>query len=394
MSCCSGTGVATGAAPVAPPRVAAQMYLAAVQPGAWAAARRSSRRRICGDGTRGVHRRAGLVEFVCHPEQTSATSAALAAHHLRLVAAYADGPLHDSGADATIARILERAARARDHGVLTIVMNPDVRRDAAEKTDDELAAQARNLDRLGGELQRMGLALAVHAHDKEMRSGAREWYYNLGHTDPAKVGICLDVHWLYRGGRDPLPMLRAAGGRIRDVHLRNSRDGVWEEDLGPGDLDYAVIARALREAKFSGTDTVGTRLRAADRAHSLQEDLRRSRAFVRRTSGCRTQSASHQSPVTSHQSPVDRLGISYQSAVSNQRYRLGVLGRRDSPGISVFERAPATEPGHVDRLTGMCGGIEGGGTPVGCAGDRSVRRARGAVEGAGIRGSAPPRVRV
>ena len=102
--------------------------------------------------------------------------------------------------------------RAREHGVVTIVMNPDVRRDGAEKTDEELALQARNLDRLGAALQGMGLSLAVHAHDKEMRSGAREWYYNLRHTDGAKVGICLDVHWLYRGGQDPLPMLRAAGG--------------------------------------------------------------------------------------------------------------------------------------------------------------------------------------
>ena len=82
-------------------------------------------------------------------------------------------------------------------------------------------------------------------------------------------------------------MLRAAGGRIRDVHLRNSRDGVWEEDLGPGDLDYAVIARALREAKFSGTYTVEKPAYEPRtvRTRSIEEDLRRSRAFVRRTFG-------------------------------------------------------------------------------------------------------------
>ena len=277
----------TAAAPIAPPRVAAQMYV-------WLQYNQEHGQRLEDhlDDAFAATERAGFtavqgwLSWFATPEQTSATSAALAAHHLRLVAAYADGPLHDSGADATIARILERAAHARDHGVLTIVMNPDVRRDGAEKTDDELAVQARNLDRLGGGLQRMGLALAVHAHDKEMRSGAREWYYNLGHTDPAKVGICLDVHWLYRGGRDPLPMLRAAGGRIRDVHLRNSRDGVWEEDLGPGDLDYAVIARALREAKFSGTYTVELAYEPRTvRTRSIEEDLRRSRAFVRRTFG-------------------------------------------------------------------------------------------------------------
>src|SRR4051794_39578102 len=183
----------------------------------------------------------GWLSWFATPEQATVTTTALAAHHLRLVAAYADGPLHDGGADAAIARILEQATRAREHGVVTIVMNPDVRRDGAEKTDDELAVQARNLDRLGAALQEIGLALAVHAHDKEMRSGAREWYYNLRHTDGAKVGICLDVHWLYRGGQDPLPMLRAAGGRVRGVRPRNSRRGVWAEKPRPGGLGYPGI---------------------------------------------------------------------------------------------------------------------------------------------------------
>jgi inosose dehydratase len=132
----------------------------------------------------------------------------------------------------------------------------------------------------------MGLALAVHAHDKEMRSGAREWYYNLRHTDPAKVGICLDLHWVYRGGQDPLALLRAAGGRIRDVHLRNSREGVWQEDLGPGDVDYKAIAAALRDAKFSGTYTVELAYEPRTvRTRSIEADLHRSRTFVRRTFG-------------------------------------------------------------------------------------------------------------
>jgi inosose dehydratase len=277
----------TAAAPVAPPGVAAQMYV-------WLQYNQEHGQRLedhldeafAATERAGYSAVQGWLSWFATPEQTARTTTALAAHHLRLVAAYADGPLHDSGADAAIARILEQATRAREHGVLTIVMNPDVRRDGAEKTDEELAVQARNLDRLGAALQGMGLSLAVHAHDKEMRSGAREWYYNLRHTDGAKVGICLDVHWLYRGGQNPLPMLRAAGGRIRDVHLRNSLDGVWEEDLGPGDLDYGVIARALRDAKFSGTYTVELAYEPRTvRTRSIEEDLRRSRAFVRRTFG-------------------------------------------------------------------------------------------------------------
>ncbi len=270
-----------------PPRVAAQMYV-------WLQSHQERGERLedhldevfAATARAGYTAVQGWLTWFATPEQANATAAALAAHHLQIAAAYAGGPMHDDGAEATLARILDQATRAREHGVRTIVMNPDVRRDGAEKTDEELAVQARNLDRLGAGLQAMGVGLAVHAHDKEMRSGAREWYYDLRHTDPAKVGICLDVHWLYRGGQDPLPMVRAAAGRILDVHVRNSRDGIWLEDVREGDVDYVQIARALREANFTGTYTVELAYEPRTvRTRSIEADLRDSREFVRRTFG-------------------------------------------------------------------------------------------------------------
>jgi inosose dehydratase len=285
MLCAFECGAAAIAAP--PPRVVAQMYV-------WLQDNQARGQRLEDhlDDAFAATRRAGYgavqgwLSWFATPEQATATATALAAHHLVIVAAYADGPLHDNGAEATIARIVEQATRAREHGVTTIVMNPDVRGDGAEKTDEELEVQARNLDRLGAALQTLGMGLAIHAHDKEMRSGAREWYYNLRHTDPATVGICLDVHWLYRGGQDALVMLRAAGARIRDVHLRNSRQGVWQEDLAEGDLDYRAIAAALRSAGFAGTYTVELAYEPRTvRVRPIEADLRRSRGFVRRTFG-------------------------------------------------------------------------------------------------------------
>jgi inosose dehydratase len=281
--------LACGAVPIAPPppRVAAQMYV-------WLQSHQERGERLedhldevfAATARAGYATVQGWLTWFATPEQANATAAALDAHHLQIAAVYTDGPLHNDGADATIARILEQATRAREHGVGTIVMNPDVRRDGAEKTDEELAIQARNLDKLGAGLKTLGLGLAIHAHDKEMRSGAREWYSNLRHTDPAKVGFCLDVHWLYRGGQDPLPMVRAAAGRILDVHLRNSRDGVWLEDLREGDVDYVQIAQALREAKFAGTYTVELAYEPRTiRTRSIEADLRESREFVRRIFG-------------------------------------------------------------------------------------------------------------
>lgn len=228
----------------------------------------------------------GWLSWYGTAEQAAATTAALARHQLSMPAAYTDGPLHDDRADATIDRIAQWASRGRPHGLRTVVMNPDVRRDGAEKTDDELALQARNLDRLGSRLQALHIALAIHAHDKEMRSGAREWYSNLRHTDPATVGVCLDLHWVYRGGLDPLTLLRAAGARVLDVHLRNSSQGIWLQDLGRGDLDYAALAEVFRRGNYRGTYTVELAYEPRTRrTRSIEANLRRSRDFLVHTFG-------------------------------------------------------------------------------------------------------------
>lgn len=228
----------------------------------------------------------GFLSWFATPEGARAAAAALEAYHLAIPAAYGDGPMHDDRAGATIDRIVDWARRAHDHGVRMVIMNPAMKPDGAEKTDGELAVQARNLDALGARLNAMGMSLAVHAHDREMRSGAREWYYNLRHTDPAKVGICLDVHWVLRGGADVMTLLRAAGSRIRDLHLRNSHGGIWLEDLDAGDVDYAEVAALLRQQNYAGLYTVELAYEnGTSRSRPLEEDLRRSREYVRRTFG-------------------------------------------------------------------------------------------------------------
>jgi inosose dehydratase len=276
-----------GAAAPPKPRVVAQMYVWVQHYG-----ERGGQLEDHLDEAFGATSRAGFtavqgwLKWFATPAIASATATALASHHLSMPAGYVDGPMHDSRAGGTIDRIVDWAGRARQHGVDTVIMNPDARSDGAEKTGEELATQARSLNQLGARLQALGMSLAVHAHDKEMRSGAREWYSNLRTTDAARVGICLDVHWVYRGGQDPMEMLRAAGPRIRDLHLRNSREGIWLEELAGGDIDYAAVARTLRDSKYAGTYTVELAYeRGTTKSRSVEEDLRRSRDFVRRTFG-------------------------------------------------------------------------------------------------------------
>ncbi len=159
------------------------------------------------------------------------------------------------------------------------MVNPDPA--GREKTDEELAAQARALNLLGERLRDLGLFLAVHTHDPEMRSGAREWYHMLRNTSPEAVFFCLDLHWVLRGGQDPYKLLEDAGSRLVDLHLRNSKDGVWTESLSDGDIDYRKVAEILRRAGYKGLYTIELAYEEGTRpGRSVEENLRRSREYA------------------------------------------------------------------------------------------------------------------
>jgi inosose dehydratase len=121
-----------------------------------------------------------------------------------------------------------------------------------------------------------------------MRENAREWYYNLAHTDPKLVSICLDVDWLKRGGQDPMTLLKASGSRLASLHLRNAQKGVWTESLGDGDVDYTQVAAHLKQTGYAGYLVVELAYeKATELTRSLEEDLRLSRVYAEKTFGIR-----------------------------------------------------------------------------------------------------------
>jgi sugar phosphate isomerase/epimerase len=107
------------------------------------------------------------------------------------------------------------------------------------------------LDKLGGKLRQMGLTLAYHNHDIELRNAAREFHHMMVGTNPENVTLCLDAHWIYRGAGNSqvalFDVLKLYGPRVTELHLRQSQNGVWTEVFGPGDIDYPRLADHLRE---------------------------------------------------------------------------------------------------------------------------------------------------
>lgn len=180
-------------------------------------------------------------------------------HGLEMRSLYVNSALHDPArAEASIAEVLTIARRAAETGTRIIVTNPSpIRWGGPEnKTDAQLLLQARMLDRLGAELRQLGLALAYHNHDIELRLGAREYHHMLTATDPDNVKFCLDAHWVFRGcGESQVALfdtLEHYGRRVIELHLRQSRGGVWTEVFAAeGDIDYRRLAKWFSDRRLA-----------------------------------------------------------------------------------------------------------------------------------------------
>jgi len=214
------------------------------------------------------------------PDARPETARMLKKAKLEAVSVYNGGPMHDEAAALkTIGSTLAVAEVAKAAGARTVVVNADPKRE--RKTDEELAVQAKALDRLGQRLTARGMPLFVHQHAPEMRDDAREWRYILHHTDPKLVKFCLDVDWVKRGGQDPMTLLKEAGPRLGSLHVRSARQGVWMEDFGDGDLDYRDVAAYLKEIGFQGdifVELAYEKQTAVTRP--LEDDLKRSLEYA------------------------------------------------------------------------------------------------------------------
>lgn len=213
--------------------------------------------------------------------------AALARHRLGFPASYSGGTFHsDDEAAHAVAAIVANARVARDLGVGVINCNPAVKPGGAEKTDEELAIQAKWLDVCGDELRGLGIRFALHNHSPEMRSGAREVHSWMRDTEPANVWFNADVEWIRHGGGDPVAMLEQYGDRTASLHLRDAIGTTWVQALGEGDIDFPAIAAVLQRKAFAGPLSIehatmpGTRI-----TRSFEENHRISRDFVRRVFG-------------------------------------------------------------------------------------------------------------
>jgi sugar phosphate isomerase/epimerase len=215
------------------------------------------------------------------------TMALIRSNGLRMPSVYSGGAMHVAvQPEDTIQRALQIGKECQEFGCVAVVCNANPKGEGVEKTDQELAIQAQSFNRMGRVLSENGLQLRVHNHTPEMVNGAREWRYTLRHTDPKLVSLCLDLDWVHQGDQDPLGLLKEAGERVREVHVRNAKGKLWLEALEPGDIDYAPIAEYMRSLSIQPYVVVELAYRENTvLTRPLVDDLRISRAYAERVFG-------------------------------------------------------------------------------------------------------------
>ena len=194
----------------------------------------------------------GYEPLANNPQEIERLAPLLKKHGLEMRSLYVNSTLHErQKADESIEVVLAIARKAREIGTKIIVTNPSpIRWGGPEnKNDGQLKTQAAALEQLGHKLKGMGLILSYHNHDIELRNAAREFHHMMVGTDPAYVTLCLDAHWIYRGAGNSavalFDVLKLYGSRITELHLRQSKDNIWTEAFGEGDIDYPAIAQHL-----------------------------------------------------------------------------------------------------------------------------------------------------
>jgi len=203
-------------------------------------------------------------------------------HRVEFPVVYDGRPVHQRETiDQSIAAAVETARLAKQLGAGAINFNPAPKPGGELKTPSELDIESGAINRLGEALSKEGMRLFLHQHAPEMKENAREWRHWLRNTDPKLASFCLDTDWVFRGGQDVMTILEEAIPRLASMHLRSSRQKVWMETFGEGDIDYRQVAARLKKAGYRGflfvelayeKDTAITR--------TLIENLRTGRAFA------------------------------------------------------------------------------------------------------------------
>ncbi|MDB5708165.1 MAG: Xylose isomerase, partial [Sphingomonas bacterium] len=123
-----------------------------------------------------------------------------------------------------------------------------------------------------------GLVFAFHNHHREFVPLGSQLIYDiiLRETDPALVRMEMDVYWVAKAGKDPIPYLRNNPGRYFGCHIKDIDAKGDFATVGTGTLDLPGLITAARQ---SGAEHFYVEY---DRSDDPMKQIRDSIAYLRR----------------------------------------------------------------------------------------------------------------
>jgi len=128
----------------------------------------------------------------------------------------------------------------------------------AALTLDDYKSMAQRCNELGEQAKKAGLQFGYHNHNLEFRKIGDVVPYDLllKETDPALVGMEMDIGWVVAGGADPVAYLTKYPSRYISVHIKDLKnEGIPNTNMkmtsaiiGKGIIDWSKVLPAIKKS--------------------------------------------------------------------------------------------------------------------------------------------------
>ncbi|MDF2792019.1 MAG: sugar phosphate isomerase [Neobacillus sp.] len=107
---------------------------------------------------------------------------------------------------------------------------------------DKIMEFVKKAESVAEKLAEHGIDLYYHNHHVEFQKYDGEYLLDIIKNNTSKIGFEIDVHWVHRGGLDPVEVINKFEGRVALIHLKDYRIGQF---------DYRVLEGGFDRSKFN-----------------------------------------------------------------------------------------------------------------------------------------------
>jgi sugar phosphate isomerase/epimerase len=125
----------------------------------------------------------------------------------------------------------------------------------------------------------LGLQLSIEIHLNTLVENVEQAEKMIELLQAPAVGVTLDTSHLAAQAMDPVAAITRLGSRIQHVHLRDAKPGNPLLTPGEGAVDFAGVARALREIHYDRYCALEMEYAPLPLAE-IEENVRRGRAHI------------------------------------------------------------------------------------------------------------------